>query len=71
MSGAPKVRAMQIIDDLEATRRGPYGGGVGYVGNGGCSCGCGVRCPGAGVPGDAGHAGRTSLGGIPAAIQTP
>jgi len=26
---------MQIIDDLEATRRGPYGGGVGYVGFGG------------------------------------
>ena len=35
VSGAPKVRAMQIIDDLEATRRGPYGGGVGYVGFGG------------------------------------
>jgi len=32
VSGAPKVRAMQIIDDLETTRRGPYGGGVGYVG---------------------------------------
>ena len=32
VSGAPKVRAMQIIDDLEATRRGPYGGGIGYVG---------------------------------------
>ena len=32
VSGAPKVRAMQIIDELETTRRGPYGGGVGYVG---------------------------------------
>ena len=32
VSGAPKVRAMQIIDELEVTRRGPYGGGVGYVG---------------------------------------
>lgn len=31
VSGAPKVRAMQIIDDLEPTRRGPYGGAVGYV----------------------------------------
>jgi anthranilate synthase component 1 len=31
VSGAPKVRAMQIIDELEPTRRGPYGGGVGYV----------------------------------------
>ncbi len=32
ISGAPKVRAMQIIDDLEPIRRGPYGGGMGYVG---------------------------------------
>jgi len=32
VSGAPKVRAMQIIDNLEVTRRGPYGGGIGYVG---------------------------------------
>ncbi len=32
ISGAPKVRAMQIIDELEPIRRGPYGGGVGYVG---------------------------------------
>ncbi|MEX0775276.1 MAG: anthranilate synthase component I [Phycisphaeraceae bacterium] len=31
VSGAPKVRAMQIIDELEATRRGPYAGGVGYT----------------------------------------
>ena len=31
LSGAPKVRAMQIIDDLEPTRRGLYGGGIGYV----------------------------------------
>jgi anthranilate synthase component 1 len=30
LSGAPKVRAMQIIDELETTRRGPYGGAVGY-----------------------------------------
>jgi len=32
VSGAPKVRAMQIIDSLEPTRRGPYGGGIGAVG---------------------------------------
>ena len=32
VSGAPKVRAMQIIDGLEASKRGPYGGGVGHVG---------------------------------------
>jgi anthranilate synthase component 1 len=32
VSGAPKVRAMQIIDELEAEKRGVYGGGVGYFG---------------------------------------
>ena len=32
LSGAPKVRAMEIIDELESTKRGPYGGAVGYVG---------------------------------------
>ena len=31
LSGAPKVRAMQIIDEVETERRGPYGGAVGYV----------------------------------------
>ena len=31
VSGAPKVRAMQIIDEVEPTRRGPYGGAVGHV----------------------------------------
>ncbi|HOX37316.1 MAG TPA: anthranilate synthase component I [Candidatus Brocadiia bacterium] len=31
LSGAPKVRAMQIIDELEPTMRGPYGGTVGYL----------------------------------------
>jgi anthranilate synthase component 1 len=30
LTGAPKVRAMQIIDELEPLRRGPYGGAVGY-----------------------------------------
>ena len=32
VSGAPKVRSMQIIDELEPTRRGPYAGGIGVVG---------------------------------------
>ena len=32
VSGAPKVRAMEIIDELEPVRRGPYAGAVGYVG---------------------------------------
>jgi anthranilate synthase component 1 len=31
LSGAPKVRAMQIISELEADARGPYGGAVGYL----------------------------------------
>jgi anthranilate synthase component 1 len=31
VSGAPKVRAMEIIDELEPTKRGPYGGVVGYL----------------------------------------
>src|SRR5207245_10873781 len=32
LSGAPKVRAMQIIDELEPVKRGGYGGAIGYVG---------------------------------------
>jgi len=35
LSGAPKIRAMEVIDDLELTPRGPYGGGVGYFDWGG------------------------------------
>jgi len=35
VSGAPKVRAMQIIDELEPHRRGPYAGAVGYADFGG------------------------------------
>ena len=31
VSGAPKVRAMEIIDELEPNRRGPYAGAVGYI----------------------------------------
>jgi anthranilate synthase component 1 len=32
VSGAPKVRAMEIIEELEGVRRGPYAGAVGYFG---------------------------------------
>ena len=35
VSGAPKVRAMQLIDELEPERRGPYAGAVGYATHGG------------------------------------
>ncbi len=35
LSGAPKVRAMQIIDELESTKRGGYGGAIGYLSYGG------------------------------------
>jgi anthranilate synthase component 1 len=32
VSGAPKIRAMEIIEELEPERRGPYAGAVGYFG---------------------------------------
>ena len=39
VSGAPKIRAMQIIAELEGTTRGPYGGCVGYFSfNGNLDC---------------------------------
>jgi anthranilate synthase component I len=37
VSGAPKVRAMEVIDELEPVRRGPYAGAAGYFGYGGRS----------------------------------
>ena len=35
VSGAPKIRAMEIIDELEPVRRGPYAGAVGHFSFGG------------------------------------
>jgi len=35
LSGAPKIRAMEIINELETERRGPYGGAAGYLSYGG------------------------------------
>ncbi len=40
VSGAPKVRAMQIIDELEPTRRGLYAGSVGFFSANGSFDGC-------------------------------
>lgn len=40
VSGAPKIRAMEIIAELEKTRRGPYAGAVGYFGFGGSLDSC-------------------------------
>ncbi len=40
LSGAPKIRAMQLISELEGTTRGPYGGCVGYFGFNGNSDHC-------------------------------
>ncbi|MCL6471779.1 MAG: anthranilate synthase component I [Firmicutes bacterium] len=44
VSGAPKIRAMEIIDELEPTARGPYAGIYGYFGfNGSLDCGITIR----------------------------
>ena len=44
LSGAPKVRALQIIAELEQTQRGVYGGALGYFGFGGNHDSCiGIR----------------------------
>lgn len=40
LSGAPKVRAMEIIDELENVKRGFYGGAIGYIGFGGSLDSC-------------------------------
>lgn len=38
VTGAPKIRAMQIIDELEPVRRGPYCGSIGYISDCGSAC---------------------------------
>jgi para-aminobenzoate synthetase component 1 len=44
VTGAPKIRAMQIIDELEPMRRGPYCGAIGFVGDdGSCAMNVGIR----------------------------
>ncbi len=43
ITGAPKVRAMQLIDELEPARRGPYCGAIGYFGAGGCELALAIR----------------------------
>jgi anthranilate synthase component 1 len=45
LTGAPKVRAMEIIDELEPVPRGPYGGAVGYLGfDGALDMAIAIRC---------------------------
>jgi para-aminobenzoate synthetase component 1 len=43
ITGAPKVRAMQVIDELEPARRGPYCGAFGYFGAGGFDLAIAIR----------------------------
>jgi para-aminobenzoate synthetase component 1 len=44
VTGAPKVRAMEIIDELEGVRRGPYCGAIGWIGAGGnCDLALAIR----------------------------
>jgi para-aminobenzoate synthetase component 1 len=43
ITGAPKVRAMQLIDELEPARRGPYCGAVGYFASSGCELALAIR----------------------------
>src|SRR6185437_9064548 len=50
MTGAPKVRAMQIIDELEPDRRGPYAGAVGYIAAGQASVQAGAGIVADSVP---------------------
>ncbi len=38
VTGAPKIRAMQIIDELEVCERGPYCGSIGWIGDDGRAC---------------------------------
>jgi hypothetical protein len=52
VSGAPKVRAMEIIDELEPVRRGPYAGAVGYVGWGAQVLDTAIACARAYIRGD-------------------
>jgi anthranilate synthase component 1 len=55
VSGAPKIRAMEIIDELEPVRRGPYGGAVGYFTVGGAELDTAIAIRTLVVTGDAAY----------------
>lgn len=44
VSGAPKIRAMEIIEKLEPVKRGPYAGAAGYFAPNGCDFAIAIRC---------------------------
>src|SRR3989442_15494959 len=61
ITGAPKIRAIQIIDALEPTRRGPYTGAIGYWdASGGCDFNIAIRT----IPVEGGSASFHAGGGI-------
>ena len=57
VTGAPKIRAMQIIDELEACSRGPYCGSIGWIGDDGRAC-LNVAIRTACIRGESGNGGR-------------
>ena len=71
VSGAPKIRAMQIIDELEPTKRGPYAGAVGYIDyNGNLDTCIALRTMVITPPGKAGLGAGGGMGGVGTGMLT-